>query len=287
MIASSLMVAVNVAIIAFQMFTLILLCTIKERNATLSQKYLIFTLCFEEMLLAFGGLLGYVFTLLDIDESFPVKICKIFHVTMVNISYMLLMIVITIDRFLIIYLNIKYPLYCIPRKIVIVVVLILCSCLCFFFGFLSKYLSSQTWNPYRILYLFVYPIIQSIFLLTAISTYIYIYRQLKRNKEQSHNSVQHMKDSKNNPKSKVRKRFNIFVPNLIILTFVLFTVLPHIVWSIKFWFGFNLPESASYFVALMIDLGLIADPLIYVFNLESVRKKIKRLRPSRLNDCCN
>ena len=43
MIASSLMVAVNVAIIAFQIFALILLYTIKERHTTLSQKYLIFT----------------------------------------------------------------------------------------------------------------------------------------------------------------------------------------------------------------------------------------------------
>ena len=250
MIASSLMVAVNVAIIAFQIFALILLYTIKER-----QKYLIFTLCFVEILLAFGGLLGYIFTLLGIDDSFPVVICEIFHMTMVNVSYMLLMIVITIDRFLIIYLNIKYPLYCTPRKIKIVVILILCFCLCFFFVFLSKYLSSQTWNPYRILYLFVYPVIQSVFLLTAILTYVYIYRQLKRSKEPNRNSVKHMKDSKKEPKSKERKRFNIFVPNLIILTFILFTVLPHAVWSIKFWFEFNLPTSASYFVALMINLG--------------------------------
>ena len=103
MIASSPMVAVNIAIIAFQIFTLILLCTIKERHTTLSQKYLIFTLCFVEMLLAFGGLLGYIFTLLDIDDSFPVVICEIFQMTMVNVSYMMLMmlmIVITIDRFL-------------------------------------------------------------------------------------------------------------------------------------------------------------------------------------------
>ena len=245
MIASSLMVAVNVAIIAFQIFALILLYTIKERHTTLSQKYLIFTLCFVEILLAFGGLLGYIFTLLGIDDSFPVVICEIFHMTMVNVSYMLLMIVITIDRFLIIYLNIKYPLYCTPRKIKIVVILILCFCLCFFFVFLSKYL----------LYLFVYPVIQSVFLLTAILTYVYIYRQLKRSKEPNRNSVKHMKDSKKEPKSKERKRFNIFVPNLIILTFILFTVLPHAVWSIKFWFEFNLPTSASYFVALMINLG--------------------------------
>ena len=255
MIASSLMVAVNVAIIAFQIFALILLYTIKERHTTLSQKYLIFTLYFVEILLAFGGLLGYIFTLLGIDNSFPVVICEIFHMTMVNVSYMLLMIVITIDRFLIIYLNIKYPLYCTPRKIKIVVILILCFCLCFFFVFLSKYLSSQTWNPYRILYLFVYPVIQSVFLLTAILTYVYIYRQLKRSKEPNRNSVKNMKDSKKEPKSKERKRFNIFVPNLIILTFILFTVLPHAVWSIKFWFEFNLPTSASYFVALMINLG--------------------------------
>ena len=281
------MVAVTVAIIAFQVFALILLYTIKERNAALSQKYLISTLCFVEMLLAFGGLLGHIFTLLDIDESFPVMICEIFHVTMFNVSYMLLMIVITIDRFLIIYLNIKYPLYCTPRKIVIVVILILCFCLFFFFGFLSKYLSSQTWNPHRILYLFVYPVIQFMFLLTAILTYIYIYRQLKRNKEPKHNSVQHMQDSKKDTNSKVRKRFNIFVPNLIILTFILFHVLPHTVWSIKFWFEFNLPTSVSYFVALTIDLGLIADPMIYVFSLESARKKIKRLQLSRLNNCCN
>ena len=71
------------------------------------------------------------------------------------------------------------------------------------------------------------------------------------------------------PKKRVLK---IFVPSLIILTFILFTVIPNLIEAISY--TENIPELKYYTRIIMYLIGWTLDPLIYIFPLKAIRRKL-------------
>ena len=65
-------------------------------------------------------------------------------------------------------------------------------------------------------------------------------------------------------------RFKVFVPSLIIITFIFFMFVPNTI-SLFIHKGFVKPEVQD-IVFILIPIGLVADPVIYIFNLKGIRR---------------
>ena len=96
---------------------------------------------------------------------------------------MFIMILLTLDRFLAVYLNIKYELYCTRKKtIVLLLAAFLVANSFFAYVFVKNILNP--WNYRRWLYLYVYPVFGFGFVIYACLVYLYIYKKIKKNKDQ-------------------------------------------------------------------------------------------------------
>ena len=135
---------------------------------------------------------------------------------------------IVVDRFLEIYLNIKYNILWSSKKTKIVLLIGLAICCLLFIPFIIMelrigYITGDTVS------LFIYPVIELIFVIIFSVSYFYIIRQVLRyrrnakklEKQLSRNSqIVHHKQSNN--------RFKLFVSTLIVVTFLLFMIGPSI-----------------------------------------------------------
>ena len=91
-------------------------------------------------------------------------------------------------------------------------------------------------------------------------------KQIEKQLEQN-NRVIHRKMSKN--------RFKLLVPTLIILTFLLFVCAPNFIRL--FIIRGHIPYFAYYIVHMMVPIGFITDAMIYIFNLNAVRRAIRNM----------
>ena len=263
-----------------------LLVTINSKDIGRSQKIILITLCFTEITYAIsdGGSKIAVHV-----KSFHVGVFLwAFSVTSVTIMYILIMIILTIDRFLDIYLNIKYELLWSFKKtkIVLTTAFIICS-----FLFIPAHVSSLS-DPHdvgRTLVRYIYPVCEIAFIIVASFSYFYITKQIYRHRKATKKLKKQL--NVNNAAtvfySKLtNNRFKIFVPTLIIITFVVFTIIPN---TIKLCSSLKIFKSKAILniAYVMIPIGFISDAIIYVFNLKVVRLKLRktlRLRNS-VNNC--
>ena len=186
---------------------------------------------------------------------------------------------IVVDRFLEIYLNIKYNILWSSKKTKIVLLIGLAICCLLFIPFIIMelrigYITGDTVS------LFIYPVIELIFVIIFSVSYFYIIRQVLRyrrnakklEKQLSRNSqIVHHKQSNN--------RFKLFVSTLIVVTFLLFMIGPSI---LRLFVALKLLNGeVGYSVSfVLVPIGFITDPMIYIFNLKAIRSAFKRTLPS-------
>ena len=191
-----------------------------------------------------------------------------------------LMYLITVDRFLEIYLNIKYNIVWSPKKTMFVILLALTL------SFLSLIPSYVIGLQKMIFFsnVYIFPILEAIFIITASVVYNYIikkvlqYRRnntrLRKQLQENHKGVHH---------TNFKNPLKIFAPALIIVTFVLFMVGSNVV-AVFATFK-KAKRDVKIIPFILLPAGFVAHAVIYIFNLISVRLSLRRkIWPSSSTD---
>lgn len=232
------------------------------------------------------------------------------------IPFFLIIIFLTIDRFLEVYFNIRYQVYFRARF----VLLFLMSGWCI--GFITGIVLLCIKIKYGIevrkyIYKWMFPPYEVLFLVIAACTYCYIYTKYTRTRKQKlslgeiecRNKTSNMADiqvldsdkvnketlplskfatnkivphneniRKFNRKRKhslIKKR-NFFVPSFIILTFILFVLIPDMINMTYFYVSKRGTTFLSNILLCLYALGFIADALIYIFLQKHLRNLFLR-----------
>ena len=257
--------SLDIAVIIIYILALTLLMKIKQNNMKRCQRTLLIVLCMTE--LSYAGLN------IGLELSFDTEIEDIlftFTLTCVLLLYVFIMFLITIDRFLEIYLNIKYRILWSPKKTMLALLFVVIISL---FSLIPSYLVGIS-KTYDFLILYMFPLSEAIFFIVASSIYFYITKQVLRHRRnilqlqkqlQSNNKVVHHGEAEN--------RFKMFVPTLIIVTFILFMVGSSIL-SLLDHFAIYKGAAISF---ILILIGYIVDPIIYIYNLKPIRPEFKKI----------
>ena len=255
----------DVLVIFTHIMALRVLINKKQKRLKGNQKMLLITLSVAELTYAvvnIGKLLCSLRNLINLNDVF-------FTLNFVSgfWMYWVIMTLITIDRFLEIYLNIKYNILCSSKKTkTVLIIAIVISFLLLVPAFQVK---KETLISFGIL--FCYPILEVFFIILASVTYLYIFKQVLRHRK-STMKVQKQLRRNNRVINHMHfgNRFKFFVPSLIIITFIFFMFVPNII-SLFIHKGFVKPEVQG-IVFILIPIGLVADPVIYIFNLKEIRR---------------
>lgn len=259
------LLVISIFVIILHAFTLVLLVKIKAPNLKGSQKYLMISLSIAEIALAASAAGLSMLKILDIDNDFFIDL----NYGLFWPMYMTIMILITIDRLLEFKLNIKYPIYWTPKKTVVTITAAFAVFTTVFCIFILNRLKSWNYPVNKIVSIYVYVPVQGFFLVLAGYTYCTIFLKLKKNERERKKNAQNVNCIKK------KKTVKIFMPSFIILTFVLFSVIPGLITSIKFHYFDNQGTGVLITIAVLFPFGWLFDPIIYIFSLKSVRKKIR------------
>ena len=264
----------NISVVLIHTISLILLVTLKQRSLKGSQKLLLIALSLTELTYALLDIVQQICFYLSWKKSGHALV--LFNSMTVIFMYIFIMTFIVIDRFLEIYLNIKYSLVCSTKKTnnILLVGLLVCFFLFFPFAMIQEY---NIYDAVDILYRYIYLVFELIFIIFTAFSYFYIIRQVlkcrrsaKKLEEQlSKNSIRMYQKHSNN-------RFKLYVPTLIIVTFLLFMVVPNtlrLCESLDF-----LEHDVAYKISFfLIPVGFMIDPIIYIFSLKAVRLAVRRV----------
>ena len=267
------LVVVFVHVIAIRM-----LIIAKINNVRGSQRLLLLVLCVTELTFSILDINNKGLRLLEYTQYR--HIWWMFSISSAVIMYIFVMTLITLDRFMDIYLNIKYDLHWYAKKTKIL--LTVAFVLSLLSGIPAVIVGLEDpCKVFKFLSLYVYPILEGVFVIIASLTYFYIIKQVQKHRKISKKIKKQLRENHIIPFQKPsRNRFRIYVPTLIIITFILFTIGPNV---IKFFYFLNIIQShyISHIAYLLIPVGFIADPLIYILNLKPVKTKLKQLIPGR------
>ena len=250
---------------------LVLLFKIKVVNG--SQKYLLTSLCLAELCLGANSILFSTFKSLEMVTV--LEIVEIFDLIPLYLLYLLIMIFITLDRLFEFRLNIKYSLYWSPKKtfyaltIVFSILILVLVCLIILKVFFTSF------DFVKIIMIYVLPQFGIIFMILAIYTYYLIFKKLKRNRRTSRKIKQNimMQNSRIQNETST-KGFRVFVPSLIIATFILLSIIPYVTMLIYYYVFNEQHQLLLKFILIMFPLGWLADAVIYIFTLRQIRRKI-------------
>lgn len=141
------------------------------------------------------------------------------------------------------------------------------SAICVLILLATIHLEQMSFPVINLVAMFVFTVIDSLYVIAAVITYAYIFvvykRQMKARK--IFFNVKNTHD-----------QFQLLVPALIVVTYIFFTVFPDI-WSLLI--QMNSPKSYSKMQGIgriLFVLGWLADPLIYVCNLHFVKCTSKK-----------
>lgn len=259
----------SILIIPFHISTLTILFKIKVDNLKGSQKYLMVSLFIIELALGVAALALSITSILDTQNKIE-RFLVCLDLTFLYLIYLFLMTLITVDRLLEFKLNIKYPLYWTQRRTVFTIAIFLVlSLIVFLFTFISNELNR--WNYQKIFFLYLYATHHVLFLILACFTYFIIFKKIRSNRKQKVQGVQSVKCNRNDKTTK------LFLPTLIIVTFILFDFIPGIIFSAKSYNHFDQTPYVNHFMGFLYIVGWLLDPAIYIFSLKSVRVKIRKI----------
>ena len=264
----------NAVAIFVHIIAMTLLISWKENCTRDSQRLLLIALCTTELIYSIGDIILYCFALLDISNIGTTAI-DVFNTATVTFFYIFIMTMISFDRFLEIRLNIKYNIYWSVKKTKIVLFGALALCLLTWIPLFTLATRSSYSFSTRVIH-YIFPILVFIFLLIASFSYFYITKQVLKHRRNARRIEQQLqKNNKIVYDKKTTNRFKLFVPTLIILTFLLFMVTPK---TIKIFVDIGLTSEFTYEITFMfLPIGFITDAIIYIFNVNGVRQVFKNM----------
>ena len=270
-------VSLDITVISIHILAVTLLVKLKQHNVKGSQKVLLIALCVTELTYALIDILDHVCYKLELDPR--TFVFFVLNSTTVTFMYIFIMTCIVVDRFFEIYLNIKYRVLWSSKKTKMVLLIGLIICCILFVPFIimelkNRYITGDTLSRY------IYPVIELVFIIIFSWSYFYIIRQVLRYRI---NTKTLEKQLSRNSRVVYHKQFNnqfkLFVPTLIIVTFLLFMIGPSI---LRLFVALKLLNGdVGYRISfVLVPVGFIADPIIYIFSLKAIRSAFKRVLPS-------
>lgn len=245
-----------------------------------TQKYLIMALSLTELGFAVLSItMESIFYASGSREDKAGLCISLYVVVVIGNMYYFVMFSITLDRFLGLRLNIKYPLYWNKNKTKSVLILILfilnvawaiILCIILLHPQYSVILKTDG-NIYKLNHTYYAPVINSIFVIFVVTIYSYIFSKLYKIRKKEEELRKQVKI--NETKTDNISMLNQFrVPFLIILSFNFFWIIPSILQSISYIY----PAYEIYFHVVYYGLhriGSIVDAIIYIVALQKVKVK--------------
>lgn len=279
------MIAINILLHSLGIY---LLQTLNTRNEDAAQDTFIIHLSIQEILSNFFAIIIIIIKYVDFDDSivnsvdYFVEYLFIVDHTILTIPFYLLMICIIMDKFLEIYLNIKYPLYCSAERVSFIVKTI------WFVGsfvgtamlvtFATLDFDYETFDRYTFL------IFDFIILILVISTHAYIFYRFVATRMQP---VQ--KRTISSGKRRILDTFKnsrFYVSTLLIASFLLFIIIPDLTYEFS-GLHYNSDEKSldicGFAIAYLYTISYLCDACIYIFAKAKVRRLFRRKLRKILN----
>ena len=259
----------DIVVMFTHILALVSLFSVKRNNVQGSQKLLLIALCMTELTFVVANFTEELCYIMKLQKA--ANALYIFLFAGVSTMYILIMFLITVDRFIVIYLNIKYDILWSPKKTMIVLsVLIIVSSISLALTYLIGLKKVE-----RIRSLYVSPIIEAIFIVSASVIYFYIFKRVLQNRKKMKRLQQQLKvNTRTVCHTKRHNRFKMFVSTMIIITFVFFIVganLVCLIVQVK-----DIKSNLKKISMVLLPAGFITDSLIYIFSLQSVRSILRR-----------
>jgi len=259
--------------LSLHVFGLLLLWKARTFYRNHSQYLFLVNLSVAELVFVVLGLLMYVTSVFGYEWiSFKFTVLQYIGGTL---AYFFIMIFITLDRFLEVYLNIKYPLYWGWRGTRnLIVAMWFLSIALSALGLVYPDFDKQ--QLYRLCYRYMFPLIEFCFILIALLVYGYVFVKLRwnRNRRVIYHPENDGQTSGASQSSRVPTGF--FVPTLVILTFVLIAILPDLIYFHAQVVGRKLSDQTECTVYGLYLLAMATDALIYVMLSPPLRNLIRR-----------
>ena len=268
LVTSIIAIVICLLALSLHIIALTLLYQLKSTGLKGSQKYLMKCLCFSKIGLCVTFMIICIALVLHFQKNIISFIVFIFQATVLSMMYGVVMIMITIDRFLEFRYTIKYPLFCTVKKTKTIVLFFLLMATVVFLSISAKFIATSNFNNSLSHYIYLGG--NSVFLVIGLFTYGFIFKKLRQNRKELKNMRKRV-----NVCVQKRSAFKIFVPNLIIITFIIFTVIPNLIEAISY--TENVSDFIDHTRFIMYPIGWFLDPLMYVSSLKVIRKKIRRI----------
>ena len=250
----------------------------RDRNFRGSQRYLIGALCCTEIVLSIQMMLR------GAKHYYPnimFDVAILFGESAGALMYFFVMTFVTLDRLAEVKLHLKYPIYCTAKRTITILILAFSITVLLFVGLLIVYLIDKTnlmnWY-YLVLFYYLLTILQFIFLIIAFITYIYIFKKLHKNRLVSQKIIDELNKNPTQGRDSKKTQSNpkIFVPSFIILTFILFGIVPHYLYIGLSWSYTEGAETFFQLIPVLYFIGWCLDPIIYIFSIKSIQQTIRR-----------
>lgn len=262
-------------LIVIEVIALVLLYRHKDSKRNKHQVYIIAALCLTEL----NGTLSFIiYYIVEHGWSVSPVVIDIFHCYFVlfnRLTYYLVMTLVTIDRYLVFYWNIKYLIYWPPQRLLKSIISICLISFLIWFSFSCLVALKEIDGVYLVNIIFVpYFIWDVIYIGLFLATYIYIFILCKR-----HAKV--FKERKFRPNHSAH--FKLLLPTLFILTFILFVCIPDFFIIFVYYRLLNGKEmTVNYIAFTFYRIAWLVDPVIYIYNCKFTKKK-KQQRRTEMN----
>ena len=207
------------------------------------------------------------------------------------IPFLIIVTFLTLDRFFEVYLNIKYQMHFNKLKIGAILALAWITGIITAIVLLYKKLRYHL-NVRALIYKFMLPTLESILFVICVLVYGYIYYKYRKSRKPKH-SIGHFRSrsifsnckiyplQKNSNKRKystVFKKRKLFAPFLIIVTLILFVIVPDML-NLYLFYIYKKTDGKiwSNILLCLYSAGFIVDAVIYVFIQSHVRRTFFKL----------
>ena len=207
--------------------------------------------------------------------------------------YILVLVLITFDRFLEVFLNLKYRLYCSLARTVIA--LVTACALSFIMSLVFCIFYKDFDAVYHVFPLYVWPVTELTFLVVALFTYSYLFAQIRANRRKTEQVMHNFHNLRNKSVQSApiqpsltppisdtphtlkyhrirRMKQRLYLPFFLVLAFVLLWILPDMMVVVHILRNTPIPRAATLAVNMCYALAMSADVLIYVFSMVAVRR---------------
>ena len=253
----TLSVIVNIAAIS-------ILSKNKSLRISPNQNILAISLCITDLFLSVTTIIRcstIIFNYRTLFRDFFVLL----QVILFGSMYFFLMMLLTLDRYIAIKLNIKYSIYCAAGKLKTAVFMALILLTIAFSVIFTTHIYRK-YDVERFCVIYINSTEEALFVFAVVITYSAIYKKYRENKRSLKRIRNQIRKSINLPPVRhiSASRFNIYTPTLIIVTFCIFTILPQIFRRILLLWN-DAPEILHLGIAFY-PFGWCSDPLIYMFS---------------------